>query len=292
MAKLRDTPVTADDIKAYLETQDDFDLELHVYQEALRRRLIATHGGSYEDPITKKPRQYDVRASIRRPEGLIEMAIECKALRPSFPLVVSRVPRAIEEGFHQLVYSYAERPSGPSNDWDPVGRFDHSAALILDGRYSIYTVGEHVGKSTTQVGRNEQGQFIGGDSSVYDKWAQAVSSADELVDRAANAYERFAVPVLAALVLPILVVSDGTLWVADYSEQGILERGPLQVDETTMYLGHAYQRPLGASYVVSHLHIYTRRGFDAFLHELGEDRRDVWSNVFNKRGIATALKFL
>jgi hypothetical protein len=61
MAKVRDTPITVTDINDYLCTQDDFDLELHVHRTAAQIGLTVSHGGTYEDPVTKKHRQYDVR---------------------------------------------------------------------------------------------------------------------------------------------------------------------------------------------------------------------------------------
>jgi hypothetical protein len=40
--------------------------------------------------------------------------------------------------------------------------------------------------------------------------------------------------------VPVLVVSDETLWVADYSSRGELQREPFQVQELTYYPGRQY----------------------------------------------------
>ena len=54
--------ITAADIAQYLDVRDDFDLELFAYQELRQHGWDAHHGGTYMDPFTEKPRQYDVSA--------------------------------------------------------------------------------------------------------------------------------------------------------------------------------------------------------------------------------------
>ena len=91
-------------ISTYLETQSDFDLEQFVYRSLIERGIEATHGGTYVDPVTKKYRQYDIRAMrLYERECGIRMAIECKRLTPEFPLVVLRVPRPDLESAHEVV---------------------------------------------------------------------------------------------------------------------------------------------------------------------------------------------
>lgn len=290
MAKVRDTPITAADIKQYLDTQDDFDLELHVYRTARKVGLAASHGGTYEDPVTKKHRQYDVRAWKERRNDRVDLAIECKALRPSFPLVVSRIPRAVEESFHHVILSHTREPK-PGEVYT---RFDLERArtLSMDGRYSMYGHGEPVGKSTTQIGRNDKGDFVDGDGDVFDKWSQALASADELVAHASDAHERHGTPMFLTAVLPVLVVSDDTLWVADYSEEGILQREPWLVNEATLFVGREYFSQFHDACVLSHLHIYTRTGIEAFLDAVAHNKVDSWERLFPKRGIEQAMKFL
>src|SRR4051812_45222497 len=87
MSKRRDKEITAEDLGEYLNTQDDFDLELWVYRNAKERGLVASHGGTYDDPITQKPRQYDVRAESSVDHHGIALAIECKSLTTSYPLL-------------------------------------------------------------------------------------------------------------------------------------------------------------------------------------------------------------
>jgi len=83
VAKLREKAIDAADIKQYLTSRDDFDLELYVFRIARELHFEASHGGSYQDPVTGKARQYDVRARLVRETEQIALAIECKALKPS-----------------------------------------------------------------------------------------------------------------------------------------------------------------------------------------------------------------
>jgi hypothetical protein len=290
MAKVRDTPINAADIKEYLDTQDDFDLELHVYRRAKEFGLTASHGGMYEDSVTKKHRQYDVRASAERRHQRLDLAIECKALRPSVPLVVSRIPRAAEESFHHLILSHTREPE-PGEVYAAI-ELNRARTLSMDGRYSIYAPGDLVGKSTTQLGRNDKGDFVSGDGDVFDKWSQALASADDLVGRASDAHERHGAPMFLTAVLPVLVVSDGTLWVADYSEDGVLQREPYLVNEATLFVGREYFSHFSDACVLSHLQIYTRTGCDASLRAIASNQADFWERLFPKRGIEQAMRYL
>lgn len=255
MVRRRDESITADDLAEYVATRDDFNLELYVYRTARELGLSATHGGTYEDPITNKPRQYDVRASGRIGNQFrIALAIECKSLRPSYPLLVSRIPRSEKESFHEVIVA---RQPGRSR-YGLIDAFSSSIAFPYRGLESIYTPGEQVGKSTAQVGRNERGELTSGDSEVFDKWSQALSSAADLINQARDAHDEFGVEIFFSCVLPVLVIADETLWVADYSEMGALVQGPIQVAQTTVFVDRKYSDKLATTCTLSHLHIYTR----------------------------------
>ena len=82
---------------------------------------------------------------------------------------------------------------------------------------------------------------VSGDGDVFEKWSQALASADDLVARASDAHERHGTSMFLTAVLPVLVVSDGTLWAADYSEEGGLQREPCSVSEATLSAAVAYR---------------------------------------------------
>ena len=133
------------------------------------------------------------------------------------------------------------------------------------GGRSIYHAGDFVAKTLTQVGREDNGNLKSGDDGVYDKWSQALASADELVSLAEDGYQTKR---LLTFVVPVLVVSDGTLWVADYSEDGRETKDPVQIDESVLFVGREYGGRI--SYTISHLHILTKSRVSSFFDRLND----------------------
>jgi hypothetical protein len=264
MAKLKDTPITVQDIDEYLSTQDDFGLELAVYHRALEIGLLASHGGMYEDPSTKKFRQYDIRVVAQRGNRRIALAIECKSLKTYFPLVISRIPRSREEGFHNFIYSRAPN----QGSFVPGMQRDDAQSMLVRDQAGIYPAGRLVGKSTVQVGRNERNDFVANDADTFDKWSQALSSAHDLVSDSLLHHKISTRRGFVTAVLPILVVANDALWVADYAEDGTASSPPFNVDEATVYLGREYSVGFHTKFVATHLHVYTRRGIIRFLEGL------------------------
>ena len=256
MAKLSDTVITQDDLSKFVATQDDFGLELFVYSKARELGFSATHGGSYVDRVSGKTRQYDVRASFIINNGLmLFFAIECKCLRPSFPLLISRIPRLASESFHQKL-----KPNGVYNEGGNNINYTSLSVENVQGITSIYPPNLYVGKSTTQVGYSKEKEFIVNDVEVFEKWGQALSSANDLVKKASPQTSSNSFPV-KAIVIPILVVSDDNLWVADYSENGTLQGEPYQVDAVENYVAEVYEvGPYKIPYTISHMHVFTKKG--------------------------------
>lgn len=286
MRKLRDQIITANDLTEYLATQDDFALELFVYHKATELGLSATHGGTYQDPVTKKHRQYDVRATFERANSRVALTIECKSLAPTYPLLVSRIPRAEAESFHELVHSFELTSLQTQLHGLTAPR---ARAVRIRGPHTIYRAGDFVAKAMTQVGRDEQGRLKSGDGAVYDKWSQALASADELVSFAEDARVRNKTTFFMTFVIPILVVSDGTLWVADYSEDGTLIKGPSQADESVLFVGREYWAPMRICYTISHLHIFTKRQIPSFFDHIVKDLH-LWGEIFSQEGFRRGLE--
>jgi hypothetical protein len=280
--RLNQQRITQADLAEYLAKRDDFALELAVYNAAVKLGLATRHGGTYEDSVTKKTRQYDIRVEVDNGKHRIALAIECKALHESYPLLVSRVPRSKEESFHQVLYS--RNPDG--RGWPPK-LFDQHKVFCAEGDCSIYKAGEPVGKSMAQVGRSSdkggssgRGEIISGDSEVFDKWSQAFSSADDLIAASWLAAEEHGVAEFFSFVLPVLVVPDETLWAADYSEEGSAVGDPHLVAEATYFVGREYFSSFGP-YTLSHLHICTRRTVSELLSQVA-DRGPFWRRVFQE----------
>src|SRR5579863_7440609 len=135
--------VTDNDIEQYLNTRDDFDLELFVHRSLVERGLIADHGGTYVDPYTGKPRQFDVwaRKEFDRQCDLL-MAIECKSLTTEAPLIISRSPRPGTHVQFDVLKTWLRAEVGK------VGVTVERSDL----RYvQLYGAGQMVGKQTRQL---------------------------------------------------------------------------------------------------------------------------------------------
>jgi hypothetical protein len=254
--------ITKEHLEEFIATQDDFALELHAYSLASDLGFSVRHAGSYADPVTGKARQFDVQASVECGENFyVHMAIECKALRPSYPLLVSQIPRIKAESYQDVVLSAGSTRQGMR---------PYPSTQRLAGVASLYPPNQYVGKALSQVGFNGEGKLISKDSEVFDKWGQAIASSSELVNTAALLNKNMHTPAQKSVILPVLVVPDGTLWVANYAERGTLQEGPTQTDEAAYFIGHVQpvKENYNASFTVSHLHIVTKTGLSAMLRRL------------------------
>jgi hypothetical protein len=258
------TPPTAQDLRAYLDTQDNFAFEREIFTHARRFGLEVQHAGLYEDPLSEKFRQFDLRATKVNGDHRISLAIECKSLTPAYPLLVSCVPRPSDESYHEVMFS-------PS-------------AQVRRVPSSVYQTDEPVGKVMRQVGRVRGGGFAGTDEKqLFDKYQQAAASSADLIGGAATAVWARRPTESFAAVLPILVVPDGTLWMARYSSRGQLDRDPERAHEVHFFLGRRYpypQEPLRA-YTISHLHVMTKTGVVELLQQVGQPSANgIWQQLF------------
>ena len=285
MAKFRDQPLTSVEIEKYLNSQDDFALEMQIYSLALSLGYETSHGGTYEDPVTKKPRQYDIRAHLVREDRRIDLAIECKSLKSSYPLVVSRIPRMAAESYHQVVCSLkSDRPHFYTHNLSP----SETLQINNNDNAPIYPEGEMVGKSTVQVGISDKGDYVSGDAEVYDKWSQALSSLAELASDACWYRDCSKSGFYLTALFPILVIPSGTLWVADYDMSGELSAEPHAVDEATVFLGREYWSAGAGSYNVSHLHICTVAGVRNLMRSF-QASDDAWEQLFPMKEVLERL---
>ncbi|HEY4748948.1 MAG TPA: hypothetical protein VIH60_01015 [Steroidobacteraceae bacterium] len=261
-------PLTAEDLGAYISSQDDFAFEREVYHKANGLGFSTDHAGLYEDPVTNKARQYDIRASKTVNDQRICLTIECKGLSASYPLLVSCVPRSLAESFHEVLYTDTVQGVGGSY-----------TRVALKKR--LHRAGDPVGKSMRQVRRDHRGELTSGDE-VFDKWMQALASAADLIRDAAD---QLSAPASGkpryVAVLPVLVVSDETLWVADYASNGRLQRAPFTVSDITFYLGRKYELPRERlTFTISHLHVYTRSNVHTLFEQIAGGG-GIWPELFD-----------
>ena len=274
MVKLHSNPVTASDLSDYLKTSDDFQFEQDVFRSCLKGGFPAQHGGTYQDPVTKKDRQFDIRMCVTKGLCRLKLAIECKNLRANFPLLVSRVQRRPEESFHEVILSGASR----YQDAVFMGSNTRAATHKTKGPVTLYQSRQFVGKATVQVGRTPNGDLTTGDAEVYEKWAQAIASAFDLVSQSVRDFERTDRRNAYSVVIPVLVVADGSLWTADYSEQGELLAEPSPCEECTIFIGKKISTR-GVDYEMSHLHVFTKTKFDGYLDRVTVNDK-YWDLIF------------
>src|SRR5581483_4352389 len=104
MAKLRDDPITADDLQAFIDSKADFAFEMRVLRRFEQLGYACEHGGTYRDPVTDKTRQFDIRAKRSDAQAArLAVSAECKNIGANFPLLVHAVPRRRNEAFHDLI---------------------------------------------------------------------------------------------------------------------------------------------------------------------------------------------
>jgi hypothetical protein len=184
------------------------------------------------------------------------------------------VPRSHGESYHELLY----RDNVPGN------AASYTRVQPKTGRRWLYKSGEPVGKAMRQVKRDNRGELVGGDE-VFDKWMQALASAADVVALSAD---ELSVPATGrpryVAILPVLVVSDDTLWVADYESNGRIRRDPFKVEELTFFLGRKYSLERErTTFIISHLHNFTRTGINTLLDQVARGG-GLWQELFDLPG--------
>ena len=282
---MRETAVNASDLQHYLDSHDDFALEMQVRRQVAAHGLEYAHGGSFEDPLTRSIRRYDLRACWERADCRVDLAIECRHLRPHYPLLVSRIPRRHSESYHQLVCSINLEP-GPFSPLSVSPCEVFSLTPVSGG--SIYLPDAPVGKAFTQAGIRHDGQPVGGDAGVRDKWSTAIGSLAELAGNAAWYRDKTDGLHFLTSLIPLLVVPDATLWAVDYDADG-RQLGPAQpLDEVEAFVGKDFWKVGGNNYSVSHLHLCTVSGLEQFLTRLTSDDA-FWQRLFPLSEIESRL---
>jgi hypothetical protein len=286
-------PISAADIQTEMAKRDDFGYELRVgavirklwlqFSDSfhIEQKTELSHGGTYDDSVTDKPRQFDWRCSLTKGGGerreQLALAVECKNLDPESPLVVSAVPRVEGESFHDVVVS-----KGPGHIDERIGKPLPERSFKLQRVPSFYRAHDLVGKKAVRIKRDDKGGIRGdSDSDVYDKWAQAIASSVGLVEEASQCAPP-ACRVYSA-VLPVVVVPDGSLWVVQHDKDGKANL-PTQMDNCEYFVGRRIsltEPPNEQFFRFSHFHFFTVKGFEKFLSETANEKRaSVWNKLF------------
>jgi hypothetical protein len=257
VAKLNVDPITKSDIAEYLDKSSDFSFEIKVLQKLTSLGFSCEHAGTYEDPITKKTREFDIRARrylINEPNFKlnISLSVECKNLKDNFPLVVHCMPREESECYLDLIWS-----SKPEPCLSPF--LEYSMRVPLENADSPYEKLTAVGKSSDQVGRAaHNSDLISNDGDVFDKISQAINASYDLIKEAHYAAEEKTDVV--TLVIPILVIPNDRLWSVWYKRTGQIEREPTLDGNVEYYIDKSWLTGQSTNeyqqrYYLSHLEI-------------------------------------
>jgi hypothetical protein len=182
-----------------------------------KKDIICEHGGLYEDPVTGKSREFDIRAIKTILNYRIRLAIECKNIRDNFPILVSYVPHQEIESYHQIAMVGEKKLDG----YLAFASLSLSRAKILSIRneHCIYKVNQPVGKSTAQVGRALDGSITANDWELYDKWSQSLSSSTALMNSLYwDGGEDDDKDSYFSTIIPVVVVPNDRLWTVLYDD--------------------------------------------------------------------------
>src|SRR5437899_5879425 len=164
------------------------------------RRSLGSRGMMLQNLFRRsKSRQFDYRCWIRGDRGRLALAIECKNITPAAPLIVCGAPRPANEAFHDLIESRQ-------------GRFEDNR-IIYTGLSSVtrrvldnnmfYPKDEFVGKSLLRRNLEKGTVARPGESEIYDRWSQALSSGVELAKSATKLAKDLSVENVFSAVLPM-----------------------------------------------------------------------------------------
>ena len=289
MSKLKPERISATDLSEYLKSHSDFSFELAVLKMLRESGVECEHGGHYQDPVTNKSREFDIRTIKTIGNFRIRMAVECKNIRKNFPLLVSCIPRHKQDSYHQIAVV-----GEPEKDSYLAGMHmfqSRAKTLSIRGDYSLYKPSELVGKSTVQVGRRtNDGEISANDSEIYEKWGQCINSADDLVGCIYCDGEDDKKSYLST-VIPFVVVPNDRLWTASYDNDGKLIRSPEPTDRCPCFIGKDYEMGDGLVRVqmkLSHVEIVTFDGMRTFVEDHLKTKTGM-TKIFPKEGILNAF---
>lgn len=284
------SPISASDLIEFLKVDSSFAFEMKVRELFASRRLRYHHGGTYADPHTGLPRQFDLRVdlncSLPHVRTRVFLAIECKALSEFAPMLVYRSPRSAYEAGHQVIAQTCgdrDKIIGLLNHhmrtplWnDREGEFPTTCTLEIAANRSQYRSGDFVGKSVDVVSRDGSGtKFKSGDAEVYGRWTQALQSAASLLGKLNGEYNGDQ-KIEFTWIVPILVVPDQRLFVVDYDDSAVRSCDPYEIDRTPFFID--YKPPIfecdGPTFKFGHFEIMTYAGLKDFVVNItGDDSR-------------------
>ncbi len=160
MANLSDDPITESDLEEYLNGYSDFSFEIQVLNKFAELDFTCEHGGVYDDPITEKSREFDIRAHYTKGRMRLCLSVECKNLRNNFPLILHSLERKRSESYNEVICTFDPERLPENSDVIIPAQKEFSRVVRLKTTCSLYPSREYVAKSADQVGRKQQDKSI------------------------------------------------------------------------------------------------------------------------------------
>jgi hypothetical protein len=290
MAKLKADAIATPDLLEYLSSYSDFSFELTVLKMLRESGLECEHGGLYEDPVTGKSREFDIRAIKTMREFRVRLAVECKNIRDNFPILISCIPRHLQESYHEVALVGTPKSDSRLFAVNYLLQQSRAQPLSIRGDYSIYKPQQPVGKSIAQIGRAIEGSISANDAEIYEKWGQSLSSAADLVQRSYSDGDDARNVSCTSMVIPFVVVPDGRLWSVMYDNDGNRVSDPILTHRCSCFIGKDYQMggKLGVQIWLSHVEIVTASGMASFISNYLSTEEGI-ANLFPQDGLIEAF---
>ncbi len=265
--------LTQESVKRYATENTDFGFEMKALRALKAYDWDVEHSGTYVDPISKKNREFDLRASkqFKKWPYKVWLNVECKNIAPSFPLIVQTVQRT-REAFHEIIH-YTMNGSQPQ-----------VARSTVFSRYKN-NQDDWVAKSFDQVRLDrKKDELVSSDGKTFDKMSQALNSAHGLIQRSVPSDvkkdARF-------VIIPVLVIPDNCLWRLRYNDDGEPIGEPEKIESTQYFIDQSWPiflQGIEADYTMSHLEIVTISSIGKFVNSLVDDRDQRTTFLFRLEG--------
>lgn len=243
------------------------------------------HSGTYIDPHTNRPREFDLQVHLPggdEQEDRILLAIECKNLSEYAPIVVSRSVRSTDEAYYKIIALISD----DADSLEPgASRFRPWMSLDIPAKTSPFPLGEYTGKSIDQVQRKGDGKLVSNAAEIYDRWSQAVNSAASMIPDLQGT-ENYQIEFIA--LVPILVVPDDRLFVADFDDKGA-QQGTVKEARSVDYFIDYTPGAGPRGFQMSHLRIVTESALDTLIDELRKPMSPLSESFLSSQRCNSAL---
>ena len=240
--------ISKEDVDKYISISSDFAFELkafnklHELESKYSGQCEYQHSGTYTDTITGRSREFDIRFSIQSSKYKVIFAIECKNIDSELrPLVAHCVKRTEKEAYHHAIENRYSTVNGiqkmRSTGYVRVSKLTEN---------SIYGHSSNriVCKSLNQVWKKQEnnkdvtGKVVANDGEIYDKWAQAVSSAHDILNQECYQLSKSDSDLdCQTVIIPILVVPDNSIYKVVFDETGNVKGDSEIVEYISYFLG-------------------------------------------------------